>query len=269
MFPRICGLTARDSGSSLPEQNPIAEKPEMSESTNQPPERPDMEAVARIAYEHLLATRENDASTYPLYLQKVRFLMTVVMVLFASLAFALSRISWALTDDNRIALVLLVVIGGAAALTLLLAFGCGVRCQHVRDSAVVGVGRLREMIESEEIHQMTPEHMYVDVSANIAGAIIDNRETDRKRAHWAVALNWTTLAGFVLTAIFVGYTVAGDVVSQRQAALERSAIMNKEAPKPADSDNRPTIVQLPDHIQADYKPSNPNVEAPKPKDPKQ
>lgn len=226
--------------------------------------------VAKATYEYLRAIRDHDAATYPIYLQKARYLMTIVMVIVASMSYALTKIEWALAIGSNGHLAALFIIGISAALSLVAAFWCGIRCHHIRGSAVVGVSALKKTIDDNSFMQLEPEHFYRDVSLNLADTILKNRDADKKRAHWALVLNWTTLLGFIFGSVFVTYTIAGDVLNtETDARAPETQIMPIESDRsnqadspnlaPSGDSDRPTIVEPSVHIQSDFRPNSPRA----------
>ncbi|MCH8151408.1 MAG: hypothetical protein IH830_03430 [Planctomycetes bacterium] len=212
-------------------------------------------------HEHLQAVRDFDEAAYPIYLQKARFLMTVVMVIIASMSYAVTQISWAIKDTSSTHLVVLIVFASLAALSLVAAFVCGVMCHHIRNTPVVGVNELEKSIRSSTVGCLRPEEVYKDLSENLAKAINDDRAIQKRRAHWAIGLNWTTFAGFLFGAIFISYAIIGNVLVEhrghdsnqeaRLMAVEKEQPSQSPDSPPPPSAERPTLVEPTDYVQSD------------------
>lgn len=210
------------------------------------PTEADREAVARALYDHLCTTREHDSATYPIYLEKTRHLMTVVVVVCGAMSYALTQAGWVFEPGQAVHRWTLCVLGGLGALALFVAFTAGILCNVVHNSSVVGVARLHKQLTddtAQPLQRIKPHELHRQLSINVCQAILENRQAEHKRTRRSVVLNWSTLIGVILGAIFIAYAIAGDVVTgqSRSKDGEISSMSNHE------NESRPTDAAKPNN----------------------
>ena len=207
-----------------------------------------------VVYEHLRATIERDDASYLVYVQKARHLITTTVLLFAGVSFAAGQMEWAIDTWHVWPLV---ILGGFAALLLLAAFCAGIMCLQIIDAPVVGVERLRDLLNNDEVKPIDVATVYSNLAQNLATTITDSRANLKGRKRRAKWLNHCSLIGAILTAMFVTYSVGGKLLDQKKSQLDPSMrqTMNNNIPDqpesqqpPAPEDSQP-LVEPSDTIQ--------------------
>ena len=220
----------------------------------------------KAVYEHLSRLRDDDASFYSVYLQKIHRLMTVQVLLFASMSFALSQLEW--TKGKTVLHVWILsftaILGG---FFLLYGFYYCIKCLGITDVQAVGVTTLNEALKAAGgVREIPPTVIYAELSRNLAGVIVHERQQVAKRRPWGPRVNYATQAAFVFVAIFVTYAIIGKVTTSVFAKSKEPKMPEEsvEAPQssedapvqdvqPAasvsDSSERPSLVEPPDVMQ--------------------
>jgi len=180
------------------------------------PSKEERRIVLKGVYDHLRWVRDEAGTFYDTYLQKIHRLMTVQVLLFAGMSFALSKIGWT-KDAAAYHVWILAISGGLAGLSLLVGFiGC-IQCLGITDVSVAGIAKLKEIVETERIKRMMPADLFGDLSQNIMQAVLEDRERGRKRKKWGPLINWATSIGAVLVAFFVSYAIIGSLAANWNA----------------------------------------------------
>lgn len=185
----------------------------------------------RWVYDHLRATLERDDRGREMYVSKSKQMMAVAVGSAAALSFAVTKIEWAM---GSFWIFILAPTACATGYCIARAFVAGCLCIQIADAAVVRVDTLSKALNSHDIERRNAMDIYVDLSANVATAILDNRRILNSRKNRACVLNKFTLWGIGLTIVTVFFAVVGDTVSSHlaaQAVSEQSANVGIEQPK--------------------------------------
>lgn len=164
--------------------------------------------VSEGVYAYVRWVREEQLTLYGVYLQKIHRLMTVQILLFAGMSYAISQAGWA----KGVNLFVLGGIGTIAALLLLRGFLLCIRGLGIGEVSVVGIAKLDEVVKKEETKNLRSADLHGDLSRNIMKTIAEDRTRADARKISGPVIADTTVKGAVLVAVFVVYAIVGGVI---------------------------------------------------------
>ena len=106
--------------------------------------------VSRIVYEYVQRARDEENAYHGVYVEKVHKLVTIHIVLFASMSYALGQLDWVRSvQSSWTAIIWVLAAGGAAG--LLVAFVSGLRILSIAKVSVVGLTNLQSLVKGGQI----------------------------------------------------------------------------------------------------------------------
>lgn len=163
-------------------------------------------------YEHVTNIRNDELSFNSIYLQKIHKLMTVQVLLFASMSYASGQLEW-IKENHIIHSWILAITAGLGGLCLIIGFYYCIKCLGIEKVSVIGVTKLEQFLSTGKIKEVPSTEVYLNLSENVAKSIKEQRERREKRSPWGPIVNKTTQIGFLFITVFVTYSVCGRVIT--------------------------------------------------------
>lgn len=208
------------------------------------PNDEEQKVVYEGVYDYLRWISEQEATFRDGYMLKIHRIMTIQILLFAGMSFALSQAGPMIKVANLYTW-FFVAIGIISSIMLFRGFYYCIRCLRIKNLSVLGVKNLDALIKDDKVKKVRITDLFGDLSQNIANAILENRNRDEKGEEWGNRINNSTQVGAILAACFVMYGIAGGILVKD---------INKEqtmTDKKDDSNDSPSFVEPTDTIQAD------------------
>lgn len=177
------------------------------------PTEDEQKVVYRNVYDYLRWISEQDSSFREGYMLKIHRIMTIQILLFAGMSFALSQAGPMVRVANFYTWIF-VTIGIISSFLLFRGFFLCIRCLRIKNLSVLGVENLDKLIKDEEIKKLGTTDLLSDLSQNIATAIQENRIREKIETEWNRRINYSTQVGAVLAACFVMYGIFGGILCE-------------------------------------------------------
>lgn len=189
--------------------------------------------VFKGVYDHLRMIREDESSSKSTLLQKIHWIMTAQVWLFASLSVASSQVEWA---SGTIHLRILVFFALVAGLSLAYGFYYCLSFLGIEEAPVLGVKELGKAVKSGDLEGLKPEELFGDLSQNVVDQINRDRANEAKRKTWGRRVNRSTRLGFIAAVLFLVYAIGGQELSS--AGTKDTEIDVMSAVDPNESSNQ-------------------------------
>lgn len=225
------------------------------ESPSQPDDAPSMStgeqadggeatSVYALIYQYAADAETHMVAATERLQQKARHFMTIHIVLFAGLAFALEEVV-AGQRSGRLIWWLTVSLGMLAGVLLFVAFSFAILIMWIRPMPQVGVARLRKQLTTGAAAKETLATLYAGLAGNRLTAVQERRRESHRR-RWMV--NWMcqlTLVGGLAAGASVATSVADALLAiSRNEPTETSPMMDsidpKKTPKDENGDDEPS-----------------------------
>lgn len=166
--------------------------------------------TSQALFNYLRWLRDEESAIETSYQEKINRFITLEIVLFVGISYAISQAGWA----RGMFIYPIVALGLLSTCLVFRGFYCCIRCMRIIDTSVMGVSRLKGLVEEGDIKRLTVADLNDDLSINTINAIQENRSRVNERRTLSLTANRAIICDTVAVGLLVLFSVGGNVLTK-------------------------------------------------------